>query len=1246
MKNYESLNASQVAEIKSKYGLIESKVTCVTTLTEKEDVWDVSLLDKETEVPHSIFTNGIITHNSFQAEYFLAIARHVGAIPAKMPDGEAHQRIFGLQNNDGKWVVPPRIRYYPMSIGEKFFDYVARLMRQLPDKLSKEGKWWLVYDPENKMHKDYIKTKKPEYNEKYYKRTGKWWVETEHGLPQALIITDSYPAMNPEKMDVDDPSAAMAMQARMFSDNIKRIKGKMSAKRITVLGINQLRLRPGVSFGCFHANTNILLADGTTKTIKNIVDNKLKVDVLSYNPQTKKVEAQPVTGWYNNGRATQDEWLRFKVKTIVEGKGPRFDLKVTKNHLLMDAKGYLRRAHTFEVGDKFLHVPNQQQLGETQRQLFLGSVLGDGWFIPGPADLNSCGLGIAHAKAQFQYLKWKYQILKDITVAKYRSDSGISTIETVKIGDPWFIDVYTEARLGVTGLRDYRVSPSLLSQISPLGLAVWAMDDASKERWQLKMQSYSIDDAQAIIDNLNSRFNLKMPFSVWTDNNSKTGKGWGTNLNREFMDLISPYVHDTFSESFERNELGIYTGYSKERDGGFYSTTAVITAISKDTVKLSDKYDIQVANNHLYVADGVVVENSPEYEPCGEALKFNCFSADTMLQTSKGLLYADELYYETREPKSKLPKIQGVKGLEKPPIYDFMGNSELIEVTTRGGFKLKGKPGHRVRALKKGSFTPAWTSLNDIHIQASSSYYIPLQIGANVFNQEETIIDYSGKKLVGLGDSATNGMSVTLPSSSSVDLAYLLGYFVAEGHSKDNYLVIVNKDKELIDHVAYCYAKVFDIDEDEVFNRVITKDDFYEFRVYDSAASQLLTYVGLAQVASHEKHVPWIIRRGTKEEQIAFLSALFEGDGSSQKREVSYFSLSDKLLSEVQQMLLNFGIYAKRSAPKIVWRTTDDSSVAGALNLTGPNAEKFISDIGFVFSRKQDKVLLDKEHSCNNLFDVLPKFLSWYHRGKFKDYIEDLKGRNKYFRLENFEDGWYDAVAYAEGLPTLGKVKMLACLKDLKKFINYTRKHNLIWLEVEDIKFNFEKSPTFDANMPDTHTIITNGFVSHNSDVRIRMASRSVQGGSGQYEEEPSINGGVDQYRYIHMRAHKNKLSVPNLEGWARIWVKDSDGVAHGFDPVYDAFFFMKELGLISGTKNKLKISLKKFEGHKSLSWLNFKKLILGNKKVITETLESIGVKGYVNLRQELFDLFKDGKAMEIFFERKKSNLKDVEEDD
>lgn len=198
------------------------------------------------EIPYLLYFD---YEGSFQSDYFLSIARHVGAVSPALTNAEANQKIFGLADEKGNWVIKPRIRYYPMDIGEKFFDYVSKLMRTLPDKLYREDNWWLVYDPEVKAHKDHVKATKPKFDEKLFKKTGKWWVKTDNGNPQALITVDSYPAMNPEKMDVDDPSAAMAMQARMFSDNIKRVKGKMKSKRITIMGVNQLRLRPGVSFG-------------------------------------------------------------------------------------------------------------------------------------------------------------------------------------------------------------------------------------------------------------------------------------------------------------------------------------------------------------------------------------------------------------------------------------------------------------------------------------------------------------------------------------------------------------------------------------------------------------------------------------------------------------------------------------------------------------------------------------------------------------------------------------------------------------------------------------------------------------------------------------------------------------------------------------------------------------------------------------------------------------------------------------
>jgi RecA/RadA recombinase len=822
---------------------------------------------------------------SFDSNYFLSIARHVGVIPANMPEDQALQRIFGLKDDKNKWVVQPRVRYYPMSIGEKFFDFVAKLQRTLPDKLFKNNKWWLVYD-DTKEHKKIIKEKKLKHDDKLLKSTGKYWIETDNGYPQAIIAVDSYPAMMPGKQDVDDPNNAIGMQARMFADNLKRVKGKMSAKRITVMGVNQLRLKPMVSFG------------------------------------------------------------------------------------------------------------------------------------------------------------------------------------------------------------------------------------------------------------------------------------------------------------------------------------------------------------------------NPEYEPGGEALKFNCFSADTLLTTSKGLLYADELYYK----RDTLPAIQGVASTEQPPIYDFMGESELIKLTTRGGYNIKGKPGHRVLALRNGSFAPRWTALEDIKIQASSTYYVPLKVGAGVFNTEQQSIDYTGTKFVCVSDTAkaSRALQATAPDSSSVELAYLLGYFVSEGHHKDNYLVLTNKDCDLIEHLVHCYAQVFDLAEDEVLeNYVKSIDDKFEFRVYDSSVSQILTYVGLQQVASHEKSVPWIIRQGTKEEQAAFLSALFEGDGTAQSREISYFSLSEKLLFEVQQMLLNFGIYCKNTAPKIVWRTTDDSSAVGSLYLSGHNASTFATSIGFVFDRKQSKFDVTF-NATNSMFDILPKFLGWTSRKKLKEYVEQLKGKSNYFKLEHFAPGWFeDATEYVSTLRTEQERRaMLSEFKALKKFIEYTRKNNLLWLDVTDIDFSFVKSPTFDANMPDTHTILTNGLVSHNSDVRIRMASRSVQGGSGQIEEEEGVKGGVDQYRYIHMRAHKNKLSVPNLEGWARVWVRDAEGQAHGFDPVYDVFHFCKELGIVSGTKNRLKFDIAKMKGHKAINWLNFKKLVIGDKKMIKEVLTAHGVTKPFFLRDELFKLVESGKAIEMYFAKKKNDYDGTSSDD
>lgn len=154
--------------------------------------------------------------------------------------------IFGVRDEKtGKYIVPPRVRYKSEAVAEKFFDTLASLERKLPDKKKIGSQWYYIYEDT----KDNRKVVGNNYDMNYWRKTQKLRVPAEDGALQALILVDSYPAMLPETQDVEDPNNAIATQARMFADQLKRVKGRMRGKRIAVIGINQLRKVPMAMYG-------------------------------------------------------------------------------------------------------------------------------------------------------------------------------------------------------------------------------------------------------------------------------------------------------------------------------------------------------------------------------------------------------------------------------------------------------------------------------------------------------------------------------------------------------------------------------------------------------------------------------------------------------------------------------------------------------------------------------------------------------------------------------------------------------------------------------------------------------------------------------------------------------------------------------------------------------------------------------------------------------------------------------------
>src|SRR5881296_2321500 len=88
-------------------------------------------------------------------------------------------------------------------------------------------------------------------------------------------------------------------------------------------------------FGCFSYDTQVVLADGRREPIGTIVEQRLPVDVLSYDPVTGHVEPRRVVNWFDNDET--DSFIHFEV-------AGDHQFAATENHLIFTPGGEVRPA--------------------------------------------------------------------------------------------------------------------------------------------------------------------------------------------------------------------------------------------------------------------------------------------------------------------------------------------------------------------------------------------------------------------------------------------------------------------------------------------------------------------------------------------------------------------------------------------------------------------------------------------------------------------------------------------------------------------------------------------------------------------------------------------------------------------------------------------------------------------------------------------------------------------------------------
>lgn len=142
-------------------------------------------------------------------------------------------------------------RYYRNNVIERFFDFMVKVLNHMPDKvwLPNENTWAYALPKRDEyfarlMKELDLKPSRALSNEKQF------ICPTDNTKPEGLMCVDSFAAMMTNEDEENEVSSTRrAKEASAFSMHLKRVIGKLPEKQVILLGTNQLRVVPGVTYG-------------------------------------------------------------------------------------------------------------------------------------------------------------------------------------------------------------------------------------------------------------------------------------------------------------------------------------------------------------------------------------------------------------------------------------------------------------------------------------------------------------------------------------------------------------------------------------------------------------------------------------------------------------------------------------------------------------------------------------------------------------------------------------------------------------------------------------------------------------------------------------------------------------------------------------------------------------------------------------------------------------------------------------
>lgn len=343
---------------------------------------------------------------------------------------------------------------------------------------------------------------------------------------------------------------------------------------------------------------------------------------------------------------------------------------------------------------------------------------------------------------------------------------------------------------------------------------------------------------------------------------------------------------------------------------------------------------------------------------------------------------------------------------------------------------------------------------------------------------------------------------------NNLDISYLMGLFIAEGNYNKNTIAITCGDKEIQDRLLLDGYGTKPFKESR-------KNHYYMCSKY---YSELFKTFGINHVShASEKQIPKQLFTTSKEVIASFLSGLFDGDGCITKHKLKLSTTSKILATQVQTLLLNFGI---RSRIHYSEQKTSDSSVIQnkdhitkiyEVYILSSHINKFLTEIGFKLTRKQNLIKYHQNKidltKINATKDEVKQIL-------FENNISSKEYESKYRFFDSakrYNKGFLTNYSIKQG------IKHNITGSTFNEMINRCWFNNNYFYD-EIVEIEEYDGWSYDLHLPETHSFNSNGFISHNTGGKIFLISTPNGLDEIYYEAYDGSISGTNKFVITHLK--------------------------------------------------------------------------------------------------------------------------------